>query len=136
MHAVRYLGNEPLHDISLPATVWTVFPAGSATLYGEEITEDYFTSEKEEGHMPSIAPQPLEPKAWKELYLAALLEGDHDRIPSLIAEAERAILERARVLCHASGDHIQEEEAIDDALYALHALKNCLAVPGGFGQAA
>ena len=77
----------------------------------------------------------LHPSQWKELYVAALLEGDVDKVPSLIKDAERAIKERARELFAAAGDNIQEEEAMDNALYALHALRTCLAVDGGFGQA-
>jgi hypothetical protein len=78
--------------------------------------------------------QPI--KAWKDLYVAALLEGEVDRIPTLIAEAEHAIVERARELFTAPGDNIQEEEALDDALYALHTLKSCLAIHGRFADAA
>jgi hypothetical protein len=73
---------------------------------------------------------------WKDLYVAALLEGNEKRIPGLIANAERAIVDRARELFKAAGDNIQEEEALDDALYALHALKSCLAIHGRFAEAA
>jgi hypothetical protein len=31
---------------------------------------------------------------------------------------------RARELFHAAGDNIEEGEALDDAMYALHALQN------------
>jgi len=75
-------------------------------------------------------------KGWRDLYIAALMEGDKDKIPSLIVEAERAIVDRARVLFQAEGDNIQEQEGLDDALYALHALKSCLAVHGRFAEAA
>jgi hypothetical protein len=75
-------------------------------------------------------------KNWKDLYVAALLEGDKDRIPVLIDEAERAIVHRARELFHTQGDHIQEEEGLEDALYALHALKTCLQTHGRFAEAA
>ena len=73
---------------------------------------------------------------WKDLYVAALLEGDRDKIPSRIAQAERAIVDRARELFKTEGDHIQEEEGLEDALYALHALKTCLATHGRFAEAA
>jgi hypothetical protein len=75
-------------------------------------------------------------KDWKDLYVAALLEGDKDRIPQLIENAEHAIVNRARELFQASGDNIQEQEGLDDALYALHALKTCLAAHGRFAEAA
>ena len=72
-------------------------------------------------------------KSWKDLYVAALLEGDRDRIPGLIAQAEGAIVDRARELFRTEGDHIQEEEGMEDA---LHALKTCLAAHGRFAEAA
>jgi hypothetical protein len=80
--------------------------------------------------------QSLNAKDWKNLYVAALLECDKDKIPSLIDQAERAIVGRARELFHSQGDHIQEEEGLEDALYALHALKTCLAAHGRFAEAA
>jgi len=63
---------------------------------------------------------------WRDLYLSALMEVNKDKAAARIAEAEQAILRRARELFKAPGDNIQEEEALDDALYGLHALKNCL----------
>ena len=87
--------------------------------------------------MPSAPFQSLKKeKGWKDFYVAALLEGDPERVPGLIANAERAIVERARELLSATGDHIQEEEALDDALYALHALKSCIEIHGKFAEAA
>ena len=86
--------------------------------------------------MSTATLQSVKTKEWKDLYVAALLEGDADRVPSLIADAERAIVERARELFAATGDHIQEEEALDDALYALHALKSCIQIHGRFADAA
>jgi hypothetical protein len=86
--------------------------------------------------MSIAATQSPEAKAWKDLYVAALLESDTEKIPSLIAEAERAIVDRARVLFAAAGDHIEEEEALDDALYALRALGTCIAIHGRFAEAA
>jgi hypothetical protein len=86
--------------------------------------------------MATVAVQPSQSTEWKNLYVAALLEGNVDRIPALIAEAERAIINRARELFGADGDHIQEEEALDDALYALHALKSCIQIHGRFAEAA
>ncbi len=74
--------------------------------------------------------------AWRELYVAALMEARDDKMPARIAVAERAILERARQLFKAAGDNVQEEEALDDALYALRALKTCLEIHGGFALAA
>jgi len=73
---------------------------------------------------------------WKNLYIAALLEGDKDRIPSLISVAEQAIVARAKELFEAEGDNIQEQEGLDDAMYALHALRSCLQIHGRFAEAA
>lgn len=78
----------------------------------------------------------LQAKNWRDMYVAALLEGDKDRIPCLIEQAENAIVERARELFQSEGDHIEEEEGLEDALYALRALKTCLAVHGKFAEAA
>ena len=63
---------------------------------------------------------------WRELYTAALFETDHKRSPLRIADAEKAIVARARELFAAGSDTIEEDQALDDALYALRALQNCL----------
>jgi hypothetical protein len=47
-------------------------------------------------------------------------------IPLRIAEAEKAILNRVRELFGANTDHIEEDQILDDALYALRALRNCV----------
>lgn len=86
--------------------------------------------------MAKMTSQSSPMKGWKDLYIAALLEGDRAKLPSLINDAERAIVNRARELFQSQGDHIQEQEGLDDALYALHALKSCLTVHGGFAEAA
>ena len=62
---------------------------------------------------------------WEVSYQAALFETDRDKMPARIAQAEQAILARAKELFVASGDHIEEDQVLDDALYALHALRNC-----------
>jgi hypothetical protein len=64
------------------------------------------------------------------------MEVDKDNTPARIVDAEQAILNRTRELFKAAGDNIQEEEALDDALYALRALKNCLEIRGGLAIAA
>ena len=73
--------------------------------------------------------------AWKELYVAALMEANDQKMSARIAQAERAILDRARELFNASGDNLQEGQALDNALYALRALKSCLELHGGFAIA-
>jgi hypothetical protein len=53
-----------------------------------------------------------------------------------ITDAERVMLVRARELFQVSGDNIEEEDALNDALYALRALKTCLEIHGGLATAA
>jgi hypothetical protein len=68
--------------------------------------------------------QSLDSAAWRTLYVAALFEVDETRLPDRIAQAEEAVVLRARELFHVAGDNIEEGEALDDAMYALHALRN------------
>ena len=75
-------------------------------------------------------------KNWKDLYVAALFESDTQQVHSRIEDAEGAIRGRARELFHAAGDNVDEAEALDDALYALNALRSCLAIHGRFAAAA
>ena len=63
---------------------------------------------------------------WRELYRAALFEPNPEKIQEQIARAEWAIVLRARMLFGEDGDHIQEEQDLDDAQYALQALKGCV----------
>ncbi len=66
----------------------------------------------------------LDSGAWRDLYKAALFEVDNARLPERIAQAEKALALRARELFHIAGDNIEEEQALDDAMYALRALRN------------
>jgi hypothetical protein len=68
--------------------------------------------------------KPLESAAWRKSYAAALFETDKTRLPDRIAQAEEALALRAREVIHAAGDNIEEGEDLDDARYALHALRN------------
>jgi uncharacterized protein YktB (UPF0637 family) len=69
---------------------------------------------------------PVSPVAWHALYHAALFESDRDKIPQRIAEAENAILSRITELFAVATDHIEEDIVLDDALYALRALRTCV----------
>jgi hypothetical protein len=42
---------------------------------------------------------------WRDLYVAALMEADNDRMSVRITDAERVMLDRARELFQASGDN-------------------------------
>lgn len=63
---------------------------------------------------------------WKVLYRAAICEIDRRVGSQKVAEAEKAVLARERELFYAPGT-LEEKEDLDDALYALRALRNCLA---------
>jgi hypothetical protein len=71
-------------------------------------------------------PSKLNDARWKSLYTAALFEDDRNKVPQLITVAEAEIVRRARHLFGAPGDNSDEAEALDDALYMLRALRNCL----------
>ena len=72
--------------------------------------------------VPGATSRPRE--TWKNLYNAALFETDRAKTPLRIADAEKAILARLVELTAARHDHIEEDSILDDALYALHALRN------------
>jgi len=76
--------------------------------------------------MPSHSSQSFDAPSWKDCYVAALQETDHLRIPALIARAEQEIIARAHQLFNSKSANLEEGEALDDALYMLRALKECL----------
>jgi hypothetical protein len=63
---------------------------------------------------------------WQALYHAALFENDRNKVPLRIEEAEKAIVSRIRELFVTTTDHIEEDVVLDDALYALRALRSCV----------
>ena len=74
--------------------------------------------------MNTGSPISLNSRAWRDLYKTVLFEVDKTKLPERIAQAEKALALRARELFYAAGDNIEEGEALDDAIYALHALRN------------
>ena len=62
-------------------------------------------------------------KSWKKLYRAALYETDKNRVSERIANAEWALALRARELFHTGRESLQERQAVDAAISALHALR-------------
>ena len=66
--------------------------------------------------------KPPDSRYWRQLYRAALCEIGKNKLPERIAEAEKAVVLRARELFQAAGDNGEETEALDDVMYALHAL--------------
>lgn len=65
-------------------------------------------------------------RSWRGLYKAALFETDASKLPLRIEEARRELVSRPRELFATSPNCDGEVEAIEDALYALHALENCM----------
>jgi hypothetical protein len=63
---------------------------------------------------------------WRGLYKAALFETDTSKLPWRIEEARKALISRSREPFETSADYEGETEAIENALYALQALENCL----------
>jgi hypothetical protein len=62
---------------------------------------------------------------WQALYHAALFEHDRNKVPLRIEKAEKAIVSRIREFVTTT-DHIEEDVVLDDALYALRALRSCV----------
>ncbi len=63
---------------------------------------------------------------WRGLYHAALFETDTSKLADRIEEARKALIVRSRELFATSPNYDGETEAIENALYALQALENCL----------
>ena len=60
---------------------------------------------------------------WKILYRAAVQETDKDFVQQRLAEAEEAVITRGRELFYGPQGTPEEEEALEDALYALRAYR-------------
>ncbi len=69
-------------------------------------------------------PLPID-RNWKTLYRAAIFESDGNVIPERISKAEKAVIARGRELFGKAGT-LEEKEALEDALYALHAFESAL----------
>ena len=59
---------------------------------------------------------------WKTLSRAAILETSKEVLPQRVSEAEEAVKARGREIFYGNGTP-EEEEALDDALYALRAFR-------------
>ena len=70
----------------------------------------------------STAFPPCPDRNWRFLYRAAILETNIGLLPQRVAEAEEAVKARGREIFYGNGTS-EEEEALDDALYALRALR-------------
>jgi len=65
-------------------------------------------------------------QSWRELYQAAMCESDMNKLPERIADAETALVMRARELFYTAGDRFEEEGSLDDAMCVLNALRSSL----------
>jgi hypothetical protein len=72
--------------------------------------------------MNLATPPAAEHGDWKSLYRAAILETNRNIIQHRVSAAERAVLVRRRELFHSSGTR-EEQESLEDALYALRAFR-------------
>ena len=64
---------------------------------------------------------------WKAKYRTAVLETNRCALPREIAEAEGAIIARARELFQKSGGDVDlEREELDEVLYTLQAFRSVL----------
>jgi hypothetical protein len=59
---------------------------------------------------------------WKTLYRAAILEKNTSIVPQKVSRAEKAVLARGRDLFYIGGTR-EEQEDLEDALYALRAFR-------------
>jgi hypothetical protein len=66
------------------------------------------------------------PRNWRGLYKAALFETDTSKLAWRIEGGRKALIFRSRELFKTSPKYDGETEAIENALYALQALENCL----------
>jgi hypothetical protein len=69
----------------------------------------------------------MDPRDWRAKYRSALLKINTPAIEKEISDAEDAIVVRTRELYQQTGPEVEvERDALDDAMYALHALKSAL----------
>ena len=59
---------------------------------------------------------------WRPLYRTAILETNKNVLPQRVSEAHEAVIARGRELFYGGGTS-EEAEALDNALYALHAFR-------------
>ena len=74
----------------------------------------------------SNSTNPSANNGWRELYRAAILELELTRLPERILQAETALILRAKELFQNGGGNGQETQDLDDAMYALQALRSAL----------
>jgi hypothetical protein len=85
------------------------------------------------GNSPTTGVEPC--ASWRDLYMTALFETDRAKVPSRIQEAEKALVARARELFLLPGE-VRERQAVNTALNALNALRDCVEAAGTYRRAA
>jgi hypothetical protein len=69
----------------------------------------------------------MRPYEWRTKSRKAILETDPFLIEQKLADAEGVVVARIRELFHETGAKVElERDALDDAMYALRALKHTL----------
>jgi hypothetical protein len=77
--------------------------------------------------MANSDPQNPYPREWRAKYRAAIFQTNSPEMMKRLSDAEDAIVQRMRELFLESGADVEEERgAMDDAMYALRALKIAL----------
>jgi hypothetical protein len=66
---------------------------------------------------------------WKELYKAAIFEDDSVKLVARIAEAERALADRAAELFGSNETPAREQQAMENAAYFLRLLRKTSGAP-------
>jgi hypothetical protein len=66
---------------------------------------------------------------WKELYKAAIFEDDSVKLVARIAEAERALADRAAELFGSNESPVREQQAMENAAYFLRLLRKTSGTP-------
>ncbi len=73
--------------------------------------------------MNTVLPPLLNHTDWRPLYRAAILETNKSVLPTMVSEAEQAVLARGREIFYGPYASPEEKEALEDALYALRAYR-------------
>ena len=69
----------------------------------------------------------MDPSEWRSKYRSALLKMNTPASERELTDAEDAIVARTRELYQKTGSDVEvERDALDDAMYALRALRNAL----------
>ncbi len=69
----------------------------------------------------------MDPSEWRAKYRTVLLKISTPAIEKELSDAEDTIVARTRELYQKTGPEVEvERDALDDAMYALHALRNAL----------